>query len=162
MCQPDVLKDTGLISRQMGQFSGDLHEGGFSLTGDSVSVIFTACKAREIRICPIRNSVQRPIRARPDLADMNSHSQWAVTNHESARHEAPLVGFTYGENWRADESPLQIIAQRCAFAASLRGEAPERSPKSRTSVTRCSQLAMEIDIITTRFHCGNIAPVAGL
>jgi len=56
-------------------------------------------------------------------------TRWKANSYEICRHEGLLAGFTYRELWRGDESPLQIVAQRCAFAADLRGEAPERRPK---------------------------------
>ncbi|MEW6531144.1 MAG: hypothetical protein AB1473_09930, partial [Thermodesulfobacteriota bacterium] len=53
--------------------------------------------------------------------------------------------YFYLEYTRGDESPLQIIAQRCALAAYLRGEAPECSPKPKAFMTRCSSLATTVD-----------------
>jgi len=57
-----------------------------------------------------------------------------------------VLGFTYGVVWRGDESPLQMIAQRCALAAYLRGEAPEWSPEPRAFIIRCSSLTTGVSV----------------
>jgi hypothetical protein len=54
-----------------------------------------------------------------------------------------VLDYVWG-GWRGDESPLQIIAQRCGLAAYLRGEGPECSPKPRAFMSRCSPLAMTV------------------
>jgi len=47
--------------------------------------------------------------------------------------------------WGATESPLKIVAQRCALEASLRGEATERSPKPSAFTVRRSLYATAVN-----------------
>ena len=77
-------------------------------------------------------------------------TSWKEHSYQSCRHEVLLAGSTYGDVWRGDESPLQIIAQRCALHTHLRGEAPECTPKQRTFMIRCSSLAVAVDLIRRR------------
>jgi len=96
-------------------------------------------------------------RASRDSVAKNQDSTCLKANsYEGARHKTPLLGPTYGVVWRGDESPLQIIAHRCALAAPLRGQAPERSPKPGTFMIRCNSLAMAVGIgrvpILSRHH----------
>jgi|GEM_PF-1952699 len=76
----------------------------------------------------------------PRLPCLKGHS------YDSGRSAAPRVGCTYGEAWRGDESPLHIIAQRCALGPYLRGRATERSSKSRTFTISCRFLTTVVAI----------------
>ena len=77
----------------------------------------------------------------PDLTVLNAHS------YERRRHEAPVIGCTYGEVRRGDESPLRRMAQRGALATHLRGEATECWPKPRTFMIRCAPKTGAWDLV---------------
>jgi len=57
---------------------------------------------------------------------------------ESAPDGASLVESSYGEVWRGDESPFQVMARRGALTACLRGEATECLQKPRSLMPRCA------------------------
>ncbi|MEW6111586.1 MAG: hypothetical protein AB1664_05595, partial [Thermodesulfobacteriota bacterium] len=57
-----------------------------------------------------------------------------------------MAGSTYGVVWTGDESPLQIIAQRCALAAELRGGAPECLTKPGALTIRCRFLVIVLGV----------------